>query len=517
MPRYYCVAEGCSSDSRKKGRYGFMADVEFFAFPTSKQPKLRKKWLELVRRHEFDPSRHDKICSKHFVEGRPTEAHPYPELYLYINYKRPQETRGTSSIEKRSTCTTSEATPTKYESTPRPKTTGFLVHDENERKQPFPFPVEREITVQSLMTAEQIAAPHDHDYCSVGNEVVHSSDVQCQTDLTLHDLEKSEAELLQLRDTFKNKDDLRRYMTVDKMTNSDSSVMSYFGLPSVLTLFGIFAILDKITPTLAYWKGGSAIPNTEAKNPSKKSGPNRKLTRFHEFLVTLLRLRLALPTFVIADSFGISCTRVSQIFVTWISYMNTVFSPLLKRPSSKCLKKFMPKCFKSVFPKTASIIDCTEFFIERPSTPTAQIRTFSSYKQKNTFKALVAVTPSGAFMFVSNLWGGNVSDRYITEHSGFLDLVKPGDEVMADRGFLIRDLLLERRATLNIPPFTKKCSWGKGKHLTAHDILKTKKIAKLRIHVERAIGRLKNYKILSHTIPLKIKPLCNQILRVCAF
>lgn len=120
-------------------------------------------------------------------------------------------------------------------------------------------------------------------------------------------------------------------------------------------------------------------------------------------------------------------------------------------------------------------------------------------------------------MFISNLWGGNVSDRYITEHCGFLDIVKPGDEVMADRGFLIRDLLLERRATLNIPPFTKKCSWGKGKHLTAHDVLKTKKIAKLRIHVERAIGRLKNYKILSHTIPLKIKPLCNQIVKVCAF
>lgn len=38
-------------------------------------------------------------------------------------------------------------------------------------------------------------------------------------------------------------------------------------------------------------------------------------------------------------------------------------------------------------------------------------------------------------MFISNLWGGNVSDRYITEHCGFLDIVKPCDEVMADRFF----------------------------------------------------------------------------------
>jgi hypothetical protein len=34
---------------------------------------------------------------------------------------------------------------------------------------------------------------------------------------------------------------------------------------------------------------------------------------------------------------------------------------------------------------------------------------------------------------------------------------------MADRGFVIRDLLLTRKATLKIPPFTTKCKWGKGK------------------------------------------------------
>ena len=106
---------------------------------------------------------------------------------------------------------------------------------------------------------------------------------------------------------------------------------------------------------------------------------------------------------------------------------------------------------------------------------------------------------------------------YITQNSGFLDLIRPGDEVMADRGFPIRDLLLERRATLNIPPFTQKCAWGKGKRLSNPAIRKTKSIAKLRIHVERAIGRLKNYRFLSQTMPLNTKPLSNQILKICAF
>lgn len=55
--------------------------------------------------------------------------------------------------------------------------------------------------------------------------------------------------------------------------------------------------------------------------------------------------------------------------------------------------------------------------------------------------------PFGAIIFISNLWGGNTSDRYITMHSGFLDNVRPGHEIMADRGFLIRDLLLIREAS----------------------------------------------------------------------
>lgn len=91
-------------------------------------------------------------------------------------------------------------------------------------------------------------------------------------------------------------------------------------------------------------------------------------------------------------------------------------------------------------------------------------------------------------------------------HSGFFDNVRPGHEIMADRGFLIRDLLLERRAKLVIPPFTKKCYWGKGKRLLQNDF----------VHVERAIEMLKMFHVLSNAMPLTLKPLSNQILKVCA-
>ena len=64
---------------------------------------------------------------------------------------------------------------------------------------------------------------------------------------------------------------------------------------------------------------------------------------------------------------------------------------------------------------------------------------------------------------------------------------------MADRGFEIQDLLADRKATLNIPPFRSAGST----QLTAKEVEETQRIAKLRIHVERCIGRAKNYKILN--------------------
>ena len=214
----------------------------------------------------------------------------------------------------------------------------------------------------------------------------------------------------------------------------------YFVEKYFATLFS--DILNKASPNLKYWRGEQGThhqPQYQTDASKKKTGPTRKLSRYHEFLITLLKIRVALPSFILADLFGISESRVSQIFSTWINFMDSVFTPLLKWPNSKKVRKHLPESFKRTFPKTTCIIDCTEIFIQKPTAPTAQSRTFSSYKQHNTFKLLVSITPTGAFNFVSNLWGGNVSDRYITQHSGFLDNIRPGDEVMADRGFLIRD------------------------------------------------------------------------------
>ena len=47
--------------------------------------------------------------------------------------------------------------------------------------------------------------------------------------------------------------------------------------------------------------------------------------------------------------------------------------------------------------------------------------------------------------------GGNAFDKQIVKESGLLDLLEKGDSVMADKGFLIQDLLDPLGVTLNMP------------------------------------------------------------------
>ena len=71
----------------------------------------------------------------------------------------------------------------------------------------------------------------------------------------------------------------------------------------------------------------------------------------------------------------------------------------------------------------------------------------------------------------------------------------PGDVVLADRGFDIADSIAYRGARLEIPAFTR----GRDQ-LTPSDVEATRKLANVRIHVERTIGVVRQrFQILSAT------------------
>ena len=83
----------------------------------------------------------------------------------------------------------------------------------------------------------------------------------------------------------------------------------------------------------------------------------------------------------------------------------------------------------------------------------AQNQTYSTYKSRNTWKKLICITPAGTISFISKCYGGCASDRFTTEYCHILDKLQYGDNLMADKGFNISDLLKLKGSQLIIPPF----------------------------------------------------------------
>ena len=73
---------------------------------------------------------------------------------------------------------------------------------------------------------------------------------------------------------------------------------------------------------------------------------------------------------------------------------------------------------------------------------------------------------------------------------------------------MLKDLGID----LNIPPFLED-----RRQLPSTKVEAGRKIASVRIHVERTIGRMKCFGILKGTIPISLARLTNHIVYVCAF
>ena len=132
------------------------------------------------------------------------------------------------------------------------------------------------------------------------------------------------------------------------------------------------------------------------------------------------------------------------------------------------------------------ILDTAEFKIQTPSSLLGQSQVFSQYKSTTRAKALLGIAPSESVTFVFQLYTGGISDKETTKQSGILTLLERGGNVVAERGFVINELLVPLRCLLNIPPFLSN-----QEQFSEDQVKKTQEIANVRIHVEREISRIK--------------------------
>lgn len=266
---------------------------------------------------------------------------------------------------------------------------------------------------------------------------------------------------------------------------------------------------------ITYWlfsrKNVSASVYEEVAANRSKKGRSRSLRPIDEYFLVMCRLRQGFPEEHSSHLFDISTSTVSRIFISWINFMYLRLGQLNIWPTRQVINETMPEDFKQKYSSTRVIIDCTEVRCQMPSSLHLNGELFSNYKHHTTLKGLIGISPGGAITFISQLYTGSISDREIVVRSGLLDLpLQDGDSVMADKGFTIEDLL-PLGVSLNIPPFL-----GSSNQMPAQDVVRTQEIASLRIHVERAINKIKNFHIWDGVVPLHQFGVVNQMWAVCA-
>lgn len=490
MPGDTCVFCG---NTRQKD-----PSVSMHRFP--RDPTLRSEWIKALKLDDRVIKDHHRLCSRHFPEGNSKNK---PSISLGKRFASPKKSwtsrakraknreadrnlfgessSGNSTIVTPSTSIEKDIPP--IQDTTAQETPPFLV------------PVG-----EQLRTDYQL---HDLPTVSKEDEEAH---VLLNTGL-LAKIEALESENSELKAKLVQTEaaNASAIFTVTNFIGNDELIKLYTGFPSYEAFLSFFDFLGPAVHELTYWGEKEYV---------RKQQRKRKLSSLDQFFLTMIKLKLNLRNKDLGYRFNISESLVSRNICTWICFLYQHLKEIDWTPSPKQVAGTLPQPFHDKYPTTFAIIDGSEIFIETPNDLHIQSSTWSSYKHHNTAKFLIACTPNGVVSFISPVYVGGISDVELTRVSGFLKTLegKSDISIMADRGFTIKDQLSELGIKLNIPPFLDGRT-----QLPPEDIKRGRSIASLRIHVERAIGRIKQFAILKGKFPLSMIRLLNQVVCVCAW
>lgn len=500
MPTHCCVY-GCT----KKGyRDDDGNKISFYTFPTEKS--LKNKWKHAIRREEgpsFKISASTKVCSRHFREDdikkslagkQLLKPGAVPSLFTW-----------TRTSPRKRKAPKERNTPITTESNTLSGTDDFEIVEERNEESNF-----EEVSQVFVKVFVEIGTQTDLASSAVELVLTEVATKQEQIHILEHEILELQNKCKEFEVKVENLE--RQIFKLDKfMTNKDTAQF-YTGFENWDAFMVVFRYLNpgEKGQNIRYWN--SSNTNFSSSDPSvDKGGKPRALRPLDEYFLTMCRLRQGFHEEHLAHLFGISLSTVSRVFISWINFMFLKLGGINLWLSRQAINNTMPEDFKKKYSSTRVIIDCTEIKCQMPSSLQLNGELFSSYKNHTTLKGLIGISPGGAITFVSQLYTGSISDREIVMRSGFLDLpFDENDSIMADKGFTIDDVV-PLNVKVNLPPFL-----GGSDQMPAEDVIKTQEIASLRIHVERAINKIKNFHIFDRVVPLHQFGLINQIWTVCA-
>ncbi|KAM7283152.1 uncharacterized protein ISCGN_013337 [Ixodes scapularis] len=228
-------------------------------------------------------------------------------------------------------------------------------------------------------------------------------------------------------------------------------------------------------------------------------------------LLTMMKLYHNLTFSLLGVLFGVHRTTASNIFRASVPVLAAVLRHAVFWPEKEAVLQSLTKYFNK-YRDCRMVLDCTEIPLQKPKNLESQLLTYSHYKGTHTAKVLVCETPGGLISYVSPAYCGRSSDTHITKESGLLEKCLPFiDSVMVDKGFLIDELCCEHKVKLVRPPFLRKNT-----QLSKSDAANNQSIAAARVHVERAIQRMKLFRILRDNFSADLLPQIDDVVVIIA-
>ena len=292
----------------------------------------------------------------------------------------------------------------------------------------------------------------------------------------------------------------RRQPKMNRFCASPEDFHFYTRFPSEEVFIFFWESVSPSASRLVYWSNAQKVA---AAAPSRQ----RKLNVIDECFMFFCRIAAGLKEQVLSSIFDVSVTTVNAVIKTWANYLYHILGSQPTWMTREQVQATMPEKFQRYCPNVRVLIDFAKIRCQNPSSLTLKSQSFSNHKNHTTFKGLVGIAPHGVVTFISKLYTGSLSDREITVRSGLTRLLLPGDGVVADKEFLIHDILEDVGATLITPPL---------KTTAQLSTTETEKVlVECRVLVERTIRRIKEYHIWDEVVPLSLAGSINQLWTVC--
>lgn len=232
-----------------------------------------------------------------------------------------------------------------------------------------------------------------------------------------------------------------------------------------------------------------------------------KIPSEDQLFIFLMKMRCGLTFTAMGVLLNLHRTTISKVFYDTLMYLAGACEKFIIWPSKETVQATMPIAFKNSYKDCRAIIDCTEFYVGQ-SKIEHQVKFYSNDKKRFRIKILVCCTPSGYISYVSHCYGARATNCQIASICGFLDLLEPGDQVLADKEFpQVKTQLVEsgRGVLVVMPPFLHDT-------FSEEQVEETYKVA--RIHIERVIERIHAYKIVDK-FTIDMLPYCDAIIFMC--